>query len=485
MAISFNQVPANARVPFTYVEIDASRAGASGVEFKSLLIGQRLDAGETAAAVPVLVNSAADARRAFGAGSMLEHMAAAFRRQNPLGELWAVALDDANNAVKAAVEVEVTAAATAGGTIALYIAGRRIAVGIAGAAAADAVATAINNAIQAVAAELPATSAVAGATVTITARHGGAATDLDVRHSYFPGEALPAGVALDISASANGATDPEVTAALDALSDEKFSIIATPYSAVASMRAIEEDLAERWGPAQQLDGNAIAAFRGTVGAATTYGNARNSAYTSVLDMADSPSPAYEWAAAAAGAVALSASIDPARPFQTLPLAGILPAPVEGRRSFAERNGLLHDGIATHTVDSGGVVRIERMITTWQEINGVPDAAFLDLNTPLTLSWLRADFRARMQTKYGRFKLADDATRIGPGQAVMTPNQGRAEAIAWFRAMEERGLVENGDGFKEGLIVERNADDPNRLDFLLPPDLVNQLRVVGAQLSFIL
>jgi hypothetical protein len=39
-------------------------------------------------------------------------------------------------------------------------------------------------------------------------------------------------------------------------------------------------------------------------------------------------------------------------------------------------------------------------------------------------------------------------------------------------MEELGLVENFDQFKTDLVVERNASDPNRLDFLLPPDIIN-------------
>ena len=43
------QVPANALVPFTYVEIDPSRAGSSGAAFRSLLIGQRLASGTVAA----------------------------------------------------------------------------------------------------------------------------------------------------------------------------------------------------------------------------------------------------------------------------------------------------------------------------------------------------------------------------------------------------------------------------------------------------
>ena len=88
MAVTFNQVPANALVPFTYVEIDPSRAGSTGAAFRSLLIGQRLASGTAAAEVPTPIGSALDARAKFGAGSMLAIMAAAFRRQNPTGQLW-------------------------------------------------------------------------------------------------------------------------------------------------------------------------------------------------------------------------------------------------------------------------------------------------------------------------------------------------------------------------------------------------------------
>jgi phage tail sheath gpL-like len=66
---------------------------------------------------------------------------------------------------------------------------------------------------------------------------------------------------------------------------------------------------------------------------------------------------------------------------------------------------------------------------------------------------------------------------------MTPKLGKAEAIAWFVEMEQLGLVEGLDQFKRDLVVERNASNPNRLDFLLPPDLINQLLQTAAQIQF--
>ena len=485
MAITFNEVPRTIRVPGVFVEFDPSQAGASTVPFRSLVVGQRLATGAIAEGVPRLMGSVANARRDFGAGSMIETMVAAFRRQNPIGELWGVALDDAAAGSDRTITVTVSSAATGAGTVALYIAGRRVAVGIDGAMTTTQVAAAINTAITNLGATLPVTSALAAAVVTITARNAGSAADIDVRANYFPDDAYPPGVALAIAVTTAGATDPDIQDALDALSDGKYDIIAHPYSASSAMATLEAELRQRWGPLLRADGYAITGLRGTVAAATTYGNARNSAYSTVMDIATSPSSIPEWAGAIAGAAALSAEIDPARPFQTLALNGILPAAVAGQRTFVERNTLLIDGIATHAVDSGGVVRIERLISTYQTLAGVPDTAFLDANTPLTLSFLRTSFANRMATKYSRFKLADDGTRFGPGQPIITPSAGRAEAISWFRQQEEAGLVEGGEQFKAGLIVERNAGDRNRLDFLLPPDLVNQLRVVGAQIQFIL
>ena len=490
MAVSFNQVPENALVPFTYVEIDPSRAGSSGAAFRSLMIGQRLASGTVAAGVPTPVGSAVDARSKFGAGSMLAIMIAAYRRQNPTGQLWGVALDDGAGATDQTRTITVSAAATGAGTISLYIAGRRIPVPISGALAVNAVATAINTAIVnaggAAAGVLPVTSAVAAAVVTLTARNGGASSDIDVRHSYQPDDSLPPGVGLTIAAATAGATDPDITDALDTVTDERFNVIAHPYNAAAIMATLESELVSRWGPTRQLDGVAFTGYRGTSAAATTYGNARNSPYSSVMGISTSPTSIVEWAGAIAGAVGLSAAADPALPFQTLPLRGVLPASLANRFSFAERETLLSDGMATHTVDRTGVVALERMVTTYQTAPGdVPDTAYRDANTLFTVSFIRASFRQRFATKFARYKLANDGARFGPGQRVVTPSTARAEAIALFRQWETSGLVENADAFKDALVVERNASDPNRLDFLIPPDLVNQLRVLAATISFTL
>jgi len=102
---------------------------------------------------------------------------------------------------------------------------------------------------------------------------------------------------------------------------------------------------------------------------------------------------------------------------------------------------------------------------------------------LTLLYLRFSWRVRIGNRYPRHKLANDGTQFGAGVAVITPQLGKGEALLWFREMELLGLVEGFDQFKRDVVCERNATDPNRLDFLLPPDLINSLIGTAASLQF--
>ncbi|EME1919315.1 phage tail protein, partial [Cronobacter sakazakii] len=115
--------------------------------------------------------------------------------------------------------------------------------------------------------------------------------------------------------------------------------------------------------------------------------------------------------------------------------------------------------------------------------GVADNSYLDSETLHTSAYVLRKLKSVITTKYPRHKLANDGTRFGPGQAIVTPSVLRGEICAAYREMELAGIVENFDVFKKYLIVERNADDPNRVDVLFPPDYVNQLRVFALKNQF--
>jgi len=73
MAISFNQIPANIRVPGVYSEVDNSQAvsGPQLIQYKRLIFGQKLGSGSAPANTLVRATSTAEARDLFGIGSML------------------------------------------------------------------------------------------------------------------------------------------------------------------------------------------------------------------------------------------------------------------------------------------------------------------------------------------------------------------------------------------------------------------------------
>jgi phage tail sheath gpL-like len=492
MTISFNQIPTNLRVPMAIVEFDSSKAqqGPSLLAYKCVIIGQKLAAGSAAANSLHRVTREEDVITLAGRGSMLHRQYIAWSAANKSTEVWIGVLADNGAGVAATGTITVTGPATAGGTIPLYLGGELVEVGVNSGDIATAIATAIAAEINDNL-DLPVTAAVGGVgsehIVTLTFRHKGlVGNSYDIRHSFNLGEALPAGVDLAIVAMANGTTNPTLTTLIAAMADMWFHVWTHPYTDATSLAAIEAELADRAGPMRSMDGVAITSASGSFATLTTLGDGRNSAYSSIVAQAGpSPlTPPMEFAAEAAALVAYYGQIDPARPFQTLAMSHAIAPAQDNLFTAEERNLLLYDGIATTKVGPGFVPQLERIITTYQENSaGAADTAYLDVTTVLTLMYLRYDFVALITSRYGRHKLADDGARVGEGQAVITPKLGKGEALAWFRAKEEQGLVEGYDQFKRDLVCVRSGSDVNRLEWLLPTDLMNFLAVAAAKIEF--
>lgn len=484
MSISFNTIPVNVRTPGQYIEFDATRAvqGLPAVAHKILVMGQRLAAGSVPAGVPVRVLSAAQAEDNFGRGSQLAAMLAALKNANTYTDCYAVALDDNGAGVVATGTLTLGGSPTEAGTLNLYVAGQLVQAAVASAATTASLATALAAAVNADT-SLPVTAGAAGSVVTFTARHKGeGGNSIDLRLNYHDGERTPKGLTTAFLAMSGGTANPDLQAALTAIGDEQYHTIVCPWIDSTNLGKLETALASRWGPLVQKEGQAFAAVSGTFATMTTLGAARNSPFLSIMGAGKSPTAPWVWAAVAAAVDAYEP--DPARPRQTLALPGVLPAATQDRPTQSERNLMLYDGISTTVVDGGGTVLIERLITTYQSnALGVADTAYLDIETMRTLAYLRLSVRARVALKFPRYKLAADGTRFGPGQAVVTPNLIRAELVALFAQWEEAGLAEGIDQFKRDLIVERNTSDPNRVDAIIPPDVINQFRVFAAQIQF--
>lgn len=484
--VSFNGIPVDIRTPGQYIEIDPTRAvgGIPAQARKILIIGQRLATGSQLAANPCRVMSGAHGAGLFGIGSQLAAMIAAAKAANTSTDMFACALDDLVAGVVATGTLTITGAPTAPGTLNLYVAGIAVKVGVALAEAVAVTATNIAAAINANPA-LPVSATAASGVVTVTAKHKGlCGNDIDLRVNYYDGEGLPAGLAIAIVAMSGGTGNPDITAALAALGGDQYYTIITPWTDSANMAVLEAFLFGRWGPMSQKTGTAFGCVRGTYSGLTTIGAARNSPMSCLLGIYDMPVAPWISAATWGAVVEFNGAIDPARGFQTLLLPGLMAPPIKSQLIRDQRDILLRNGISTFTVDQGGNVLIEQVVTTYQtNAYGIPDVSYLKLNSVWTADAIRYAVRARIALRFPRHKLANDGTNFAPGQAIVTPSIIRAELIGLFREMEEAGLVEDFNQFKNDLLVVRSTASVNQVNAVIPPNLINQFDVFAASVQF--
>lgn len=487
MTIGFDGIPSNKLVPFFYSEFNnKSATGSQAQTYKGLLIGQKLAGGTAEVNTRYRVTSESEADKLWGQGSMLARMFKAFKKNDKTTDLYCIALADNAAGVVATKTVTFSGPATKAGTLVCYLGAQRITIGVAVGDTPTVIATNVKDAINALP-ELPFSAANAAGVLTLSFKHKGeVGSTVDVRFNFYMGEQFPEGVSVVIAEGVAGVGNPDVTTAIAALGTTQYNIIGFPYVDLANLNLMETELKKRWGPMYQIEGALVAMMNKNFSATSTFMAGRNSFLECIANCFGSPTPTYELAAMAAAQVALSAAIDPARPFQTLELAGALAPKEEDQFDSFERDLLLKDGVATLAYSEDGKVLIERMVTTYTTNEfGAPDPSYRDINTILTLSYLRWDQRNYFLRKYPRHKLAKDGGNYGPGQPVMTPKLYKAELLVLFREWEKKALVENVEQFLADLIVEIDSTDKNRINSLSKPDLVNQLMVHANQIAFIL
>lgn len=484
----YNDIPSALRIPGVFIEFDARLANSGVWQTRLLVLGQRAAAGEKDALSLDRVTSGDQADRYYGRGSMLAEMLRAVLEIDPYMEVIGLPLDDAASGAQAKGSISVSGAASQAGTLALYIAGYRVRVGVTTGDTAETIAQALVDAI-ADNDRLPVTAAINGTTasqVDITCTWAGE-TGNDI-HLVFgaKGEDGVPGVTFTVTQPTGGTGNPDLGDAIAVLGDEWYNYIACPWTDTANLDLLTPELERRFGPMVQMGSRAFAAFRGTHAETGTFGSALNSPHLSVMGIGAAVSSTWLWAATYAIVSAGGLANDPARPLQYLALPGLI-GPAKGARwSKSERNLLLFDGIATFTVADDGTVQINREITTYQtNMAGVASDAYLDIQTPETLERIRYEQISRILSKYPRHKLASDADAAlyGAGQPIMTPNIAKAELLDLYRGFIESGWAQDYAGYAESLMVSIDPDNPARLNVIDSPKLVGQYRIHAMQTQF--
>jgi phage tail sheath gpL-like len=475
MSIVFSQIPITNFSPGAHTEIDLNGLVGGVQTRRALIIGYTHGSSPGPVSVPTTVSGSGPWPR----DSMISRMIKAYRATDPTSQIVGIGLAEPPAGADAEGTVTVTGTATEDGTIFVYVAGKRVQVGVSDADSATTVAAAIAAAVSADP-DVPCTAASVGGVATITSEFAGSEGNritLDV--DAFEGEDGVAGIATVVASFSGGSGEASLADALALVAGERYYTIVSGLSDATSLTALTADIERRWRATIELLGHGFAAVSGSLAEQTTEAGAQNTPWLTLIGAGQSLTPRWEFAAQVAGAD--TAKADPLIGFLDVALPGLLaPANLADRPDKTEREQLLAAGVSTFRVSGSGLV-LDRVVTTrTQDSQGDDDFTQLAITFWRTLEFLRSNWRSRVFRKFKNFKLADsDDVRPLPGTRILTPATMRSEAAAWFVEMRDAlGLVQDLASFQADLQVVVNGSDPNRLDLFLPPKLIRELVTIA-------
>ncbi|WP_404991326.1 phage tail sheath C-terminal domain-containing protein [Cupriavidus pauculus] len=468
--ISFDQIQSSIRKPGKYFEFNTKLAVRTlpGNQQKVLIVGQRLASGTQPALVSADVFSNEQAAQLFGRGSIAHLMATAAIKANPYLQLTVIAVDDAPAGIAATADVTLTGPAISSGVVSLYVGDVRTDVVAAAGDTAAAIATALAAALGKQV-DLPVTAAANAGKITVTARNKGAASNAIKLSAVSTAE----GVSATAAAMAGGQIDPDIAPALAVVVKGGHDIVVDPFAAQASLTAIRTHLDFVSGPREQRGTIGVWAWPNSLATGEALASQVNNGRITGAWHRGSVKMPCEIAAGYAAVIA--SEEDPARPLNTLAIAGIDVTPIDQRPSTTEQENALYNGLSPLEVGPGDVVQIVRAITTYtKDPQGIDDVALLDLTTIRTLDYVRKACRERVALRFPRDKLSD-----------RTPPKVRSELLDVLFKLEELEIVEAVEENKDGLITERDSQDVNRLNAKIPVDVVNGLHVFAGRIDLLL
>jgi phage tail sheath gpL-like len=505
MPVSFQYIQPNTLLPLFYAEVTSAQEPLSP-NLRLCLIGHMNtnEVGPPAAnygagtALPNVLYLLSDtvATTLFGRGSMIESMYQRARDNAPDAEIWGIACGTTGVAARSVGSIEVITGGSSyrSGVGSFFICGREITYSVRSTDTSIIIARSIQAAINSRALPVKATGANGGAgetTVTLTARWAGATSnDIPItgvgphgRSSASSSRVNLTRLLLTITPMSGGTAEAETSTTFAAIGDREFDLFAFPQAGLAQLDACQlfmDNAAGRWSPSKQLYGHMVTASKGSYTALYNLVSARNDPHMSILCMQQSVFPAWEWTASLAAVMITHWAAPPelSRPLQTLSLRGMFVGS-DDDDSFdrTERQTLLSVGGSTfHALPDTSCV-IDRVRTTRKyNAYGDPDPSWADAILMFQTQYFIRAMRAAITGAFPRAAITTEPSGIN---GFTSPPEIELELIHEYKRLASLGLVENTDLFSRALIVERDLIDRNRVNILMRPDFVNQLRVVAA------
>jgi phage tail sheath gpL-like len=467
---------------------DVESGGQFQSETRMILLGHGLPDGTLADGGIALCGSVSQARLLAGRGSMLESMFIRARRNAPAQEIWLGRVAEATTAQIRTVTVGTPPAA--GGQGVLSIAGEDVAINIAAGDNAATVATALAAAINAyinpvTKISLPFTATVSTNVVSLTARHKGTYAAGDVHVPVLEGANAFTGL-FTFAVGTAGAGTPDVAAVLASMGDDPFEIVVSAFGDDANRLKLDNyhsSTSGRWSYAQQLYGHVFYPRTDSVANLATAGLARDSWHLSLIPLMATASgmarPDYEFVAAVIARVSPffdggSNGLVSVNQSNLEVTDMIAPRDRDYWPDYATRDSLLKNGVSTWKVDRSGRILIDKIITQQQTTAGVPDTALRDIQAIYQITYALKYFRAQLAFEHSNKAIVDD----NPANldALRTVRDIRATLVNSTIELAQRGVLEASNAVLDQIVVTRNADNPNRVDIILPMNRADPLDI---------
>lgn len=466
--IQFDAIPVTIRKPGKYFEFTTRLAVRTlpGNPQSLLIIAQQTG---TEPCEPRRIFDADTAGLLFGFGSQIHSMVLAAMHANPYLDLTVLPLVDPTDGLAAIGVVTPSGEAQSSGVVSITIAGETISIALTKDNTPSDCAVTLAQAINLVETLPVIASVTESGVLTLTAKNKGTCGNAI---TVFVQSSVP-GMKCTLTPMAGGEGEPDFQAALAKVFSGDYTIYCVGTTQLDHLKVLRDHLESMGAPLEQRGAIGVYASTGTLESAITLATSINSGRLTGAVLTGTPSLSCEVAASYAAMIA--SEEDPARPLNGLILKGIVPSPISQRLSRTQQEAALRGGVTPLEVAAGEVVSIVRAISTYtKNSEGAPDSALLDITTIRTLDYVRKAIRERMSLRFPREKLS---TRTLP--------KVRSEVLDVLRKMEELEILEEVANNAEGVIVERDIEDPNRLNARIPANVVNGLHIFAGRIDLLL
>lgn len=350
-------------------------------------------------------------------------------------------------------------AATVSDNFIARIAGRYFTVGVSAGDAAATVATAFLNAINAALNNLPLTAAVAAAVLTTTAVSKGVGGN-DVLFEIIN---VPTGLTCVTAAGVAGSGVSDETAALASAAGPLYDAIALENHTTTDIALALAHVTTAWLPTEKKWRWIFVGEPGSIGTATTLAAAANNRAIVVMNLNTSPNLPGELAVA--GAFALLSRSRPNGNWDGLQLPLYPPyeanAPTNTQVESALAAGVtplnqVYD--PNVAVQTPGVVKIEKLVTTATTVNSEPFEALRDIAVSRTGAFIAQQLDAAYAARFGA-----SANPDGVLLDNTTVAQVRDMVANILYAAQDARIVKNVDTDITKLVVEQDGSALGRLN----------------------